>query len=161
MLSLKNIKNFLDMCKKNQIICSAKLNAIVANDKIHEHIENFIKDNPDGLSGATIEKGVHLVKVITNGPAFGHPAGVPFFAFAKNVGQFSVINDLKSGHTQMFDGASLRSVSRVKGRFTINGVVYALKDTMNDMPRYRAVARPEKKSSKQSFRRELAAELAV
>lgn len=126
-------------------ITALKINELVANQKANAVAKVLQKKDPT----AVVERNVYLREVVCRQPAFDHAAGVPFYAFAKNVGKNVILVDVMSGKAKAFTSSSLASITRVKRHFKIGGTVYAVKDTINGHRRYRVVrsgaSKPRKK----------------
>ncbi|MBR2137360.1 MAG: hypothetical protein IJ852_05325 [Alphaproteobacteria bacterium] len=122
--------------KKN--ICEAKLNALIANAKAFKALCEAEESNPDKFSGMTVETGIHLCRLTAREPLFKHKSGNPFYAFVKHVGTVvTVVVDVQSGSVLVVDNDLIASQTEVKGKFTLKGVTYQLKDTMNGFKRYK------------------------
>lgn len=111
-------------------IAVQNLNAYVANQVINQAILE--------AGEQTREKTVHLAKVILReSPTHKLKTNVPLVAFVKNAGDKLAIRVLANGVTVLLNDSHILSVSEVHGDFTINGITYALKDTINGCPRYK------------------------
>ena len=140
---------------RTKFIRPENLNAIVANNKANVGIEVAKQKDPTCLAGATIEQNVQLNKVVLREKAFGTKANRPFYAFSKRAGALTVLVDVNTGKTGLFDDSVIASATQVGEQFEIGGVIYGLKDTLNGQPRYRAVGRVEKPRAKGVLKRAL------
>ena len=111
-------------------ISEVNLNAIIANRCLDKAIE--------AAGEKTNEKSVRLVKVVLR-KTTSHKmkARVPLYAFVKNVGSKLAIKVLTTGVTAIIESSNISSVSEVKGDFSIGGITYGVKDTINGCPRYK------------------------
>lgn len=106
------------------------LNAFVANKEIDE----FIAD----AGASTRMKRVYLAKIILRkSPTHKIPASIPLYAYAKTVGNKLAVKVLTTGVLAILEDSQLASVSEVLGDFSLSGVTYAIKDTVNGFPRYK------------------------
>ena len=142
---------------RKKIIRDENLNSIVANNKANIAIEVAIQHNPTAFCGVMIEPNVQLNKVVLRERAFGNSAGKPFYAFAKRAGEVTILVDVVSGKTAFFDDSAISAAALVNERFTIKGVIYDKKDTLNGCPRYRAVGCVEKPRAKALLKQRLMA----
>ena len=140
---------------RKKTICAENLNAIIANNKANIAIAVAEQNNPACFAGATIDSGVHLNKVVMRDRAFGNRAGRPFYAFVKRAGDITILVDVASGKSALFDDAVISSAKQVNERFEIKGVIYDQKDTVNGFPRYRAVGCVEKPRAKAQLKKAL------
>lgn len=109
-----------------------------------------------------VEENIHLRKVVVRETArkrskklsFGETAPTkskPFFAFVKQAGEVKAVVNVKTGEARVFANEDV--VSEVKltdNRFTIDGVTYAKKDTIDGFARYAQI-----KEAKKSLRKKL------
>lgn len=122
--------------KKN--ICEAKLNGFIAEGKANEALKKMRTTDSEAFKGMTVEKGICLCRVVLRKPLFKQKALKPFYAFIKNVGSIAVVVvDVQSGGAVVVDKDLIVAQTEVKGNFTIKGVTYQLKDTMNGFKRYK------------------------
>ena len=92
----------------------------------------------DGVTGP-------IVLDQTNGDAIRNPA------FVKQAGPVKAIVNIKTGEARVFANEDVISASKVTdGRFTIDGVTYGKKDTLNGFARYAPL-----KEAKKSLRKRL------
>lgn len=137
-------------------ICESKLNALIAYQKCL----NVLAENP-WMAGKVKDLTVHLRKVVLktealpqkqkrnpkDTPAAEHTQ--PFYGFVMHVGKTCIIVSVKSGKADAFKGDDVVSETVVTGRFEIDGIIYAKKDTVNGFVRYTPVAdkahKPRKK----------------
>ena len=124
------MKTGLDFDKNKKVINPMNLVGFVADEKANKVI-SFMS-----LSDAVIETGIRLNKVVLREQAFNTPAGTPFYAFAKAVGELTVLVDVRSGKPIMVDNSVIASMAKVNNEFSIDGVIYGKKDTVNNCPRY-------------------------
>ena len=112
-------------------ISEKNLNSYIANEDINVAVE---------ASGEEItSKGVRLAKIVLrNSPTHKLKANIPMYAFVKNLGNKIVAKFLTNGMIVIFENPNLLSVSEVKGTFSLKGVLYGIKDTINGLPRYEA-----------------------
>ena len=137
-------------------ICAANLNSIVANTKADKCIAAIRIERPDFLTNAEIPTQVQLRKVTLREQAFGIPAGQPLYAFAKQVSKrLIVLVEVRTGKAELFAVSRVASMTPVTDKFTIDGVVYGKKDTMNDCPRYAACGSTRKPRAKALFKKRL------
>lgn len=119
-------------------ICEAKLNGFIANNKAVRALSEIEKKDPKAFEGMTVERGICLCRVMLREPLFKQKAHKPFYAFVKHVGKEVVaIVDVQSGGAVVVDKDLIVAQTEVKGNFTIKGVTYQLKDTMNGFKRYK------------------------
>ena len=113
-----------------KIISVTNLNAFVANNEI---------DCAIAASGSEVkEKSVRLVKmVLRKSPTHKLQKNVPLVAFVKNAGDKVVAKVLTNGVVVVLNNSNISSLCEVKGDFSLNGVIYGVKDTINGFPRYK------------------------
>lgn len=140
---------------KKRFVRPENLNSIVANNKANIAIEVALQNDPTCFAGATIDQNVQLNKVVLREKAFGTKANRPFYAFSKRAGALTVLVDVTSGKTGLFDDSVIASATQVNEQFEIKGVIYGLKDTLNGQPRFRAVGCVEKPRAKGVLKRAL------
>lgn len=143
------------LMNRTKFIRTENLNSIIANNKANIGIEVARQNDPTCFAGATIEPNVQLNKVVLRAKAFGIKANRPFYAFSKRAGALTVLVDVNTGKTRLFDDSVIASATQVGEQFEIGGVIYGLKDTLNDQPRYRAVGRVEKPRAKARLKKDL------
>ncbi len=144
------------MRMKKRIICDANLNSIVANTKADKVIAAIRKERPNFLADARIEGEVKLRKITLREPAFNSPAGKPLYAFVKRASKkLTAIVDVESGKAELLPTSIIDSTVSVTGKFTIGGVDYDLKDTMNGLPRYHACGGGHKSRAKALLKKRL------
>jgi hypothetical protein len=146
---------------KKKIICSSKLNAYVANQKAETVINAFTAENPAKMAGAAVEEKIHLRRVVVRSSARKRSKKLnpgettplnssPFYAFVKQAGPVKVVVNVQTGEARVFANEDVISAVKVhSGKFTINGVTYAKKDTLNGFVRYEPVR--EKRSLRQKL----------
>ncbi len=112
-------------------ISEMNLNAFIANRCLDKTIE--------AAGEKTNETSARLARVVLR-KTTSHKmkARVPLYAFVKNVGSKLAIKVLTTGVTAIVESSNIFSVSEVKGDFSIGGVTYGVKDTINGCPRYKA-----------------------
>jgi len=124
---------------KKRIISDANLNGIVANSKANKVIREFIAEHPNFSADRALESEMKLRKVTLREKLFGVPAGKPRYVFAKRVSKkLTVLVDVATGKTELVASAVVDSTEAVNGKFTVNGISYNIKDTVNGQPRYTA-----------------------
>ena len=122
------------MCKKG--IDLRRVNEHCANEEIKKVLQER------GIEGA--EGQICLVKIaLRYRPAsrerveFKKAANNPFYAFYKPVGKKkAAIYKIATGEVKIVSVASISKVDEVKGKFTIGGVTYGPKDTVNGLRRF-------------------------
>lgn len=114
------------------------------------------------LVDVAVEETIHLRKVVVRQAArkrsgklsFGETIATnsePFYAFVKQAGPVKAIVNIKTGEARVFANEDVISASKVTdGRFTIDGVTYGKKDTLNGFARYAPL-----KEAKKSLRKRL------
>ncbi len=146
----------LSLMRKNKIINSANLNAIVANDKAEKVVKAIRREYPSFLAGNPLDAEIKLRKITLRSEAFGKSAGQPMYAFAKRLSnKLTVLVELESGKAEMFSTSVIDSTENVAGKFTIDGVIYDIKDTVNGCPRYAPCGSERKPRAKAQLRRRL------
>ena len=106
------------------------LNSMVANNVIDEALAKV------GI--ITHCQRVYLVKLILRkSPSHKIKTNVPLYAFAKSVGDKLAVKVLTTGAVAVLDDTHIQMVSEVRGDFTLNGVTYGVKDTINGFRRYK------------------------
>ena len=111
-------------------ISANNLNAMVANNAIDEALGKI------GIK--TRSHRVYLVKIILRkSPTHKVKTGIPLFAFAKSIGDKLAVKFLANGAVAVLEDFNIRMVSEVRGDFTVSGVTYGIKDTINGFPRYK------------------------
>lgn len=141
---------------KKKTICDANLNSLVANAKADKAIKAIRRDYPSFLTDETVATEMQLRKLTMREPHFDVPAGKPLYAFAKRAGKkLTILVELTSGKAEIVPTATIDSTAPVNGKFTIDGVKYELKDTMNGCPRYRACGSEHKSRAKAQLKRQL------
>ena len=137
-------------------ICSENLNSMIANAKADKAIAIIRNEYPNFLVNEIIPTEMQLRKITLREPAFDVPAGKPVYAFAKRVSKkLTALVELTSGKAEIVPTSTIDSNAPVNGKFSINGVIYDLKDTMNGCPRYRACGSEHKARAKGQVRRRL------
>ncbi|MBR1825136.1 MAG: hypothetical protein IJ770_00930 [Alphaproteobacteria bacterium] len=122
---------------KNKTIRVENLNAIVANVKADKLIEEIRQKRPEFLAEAVIPNKMQLRKVTLRERAFETPKGCPIYAFSKQISRrIAILVDIKTGIARLCPVSGIVSDTPVEGKFTIDGVTYKLKDTLNGHPRY-------------------------
>ena len=115
---------------KKKTISVRNLNAFVANKEIDFAIQQ--------AGEQTHERTVRLAKIILrDSPTHKLKANVPMFAFVKNAGDKLAAMVLTNGVTVLLDNSQLLSASEIHGDFSLGGVTYGVKDTVNGYPRYK------------------------
>lgn len=114
------------------------------------------------VADVAVEETIHLRKVVVRQAArkrsgklsFGETIATnsePFYAFVKQAGPVKAIVNIKTGEARVFANEDVISASKVTdGRFTIDGVTYGKKDTLNGFARYAPL-----KEAKKSLRKRL------
>lgn len=111
-------------------ISVTNLNAYVANTQIDSAIT--------AAGEQTHEKTVRLAKIILrSSPTHKLKPSVPMYAFVKNAGDKLAAMVLTNGVTVLLDNSQIASASEIHGDFTLCGVTYGIKDTVNGFPRYK------------------------
>lgn len=123
-------------------IALEKLNEVLVNVKANAAVKDFNASAApnDVIDMDTVDKKVHLAKIVLRAPAVKNQAGVPFYAFIKRAGDKMALVDVISGSAQLVCPSIIASESDVKGKFRINGITYGLKDTVNGYKRYRPLS---------------------
>lgn len=114
------------------------------------------------LVDVAVEETIHLRKVVVLQAArrrskklsFGETIAInsePFYAFVKQAGPVKCVVNIKTGEARIFANEDVISATKVTdGRFTIDGVTYGKKDTLNGFARYAPL-----KEVKKSLRKRL------
>ena len=109
-----------------------------------------------------VEENIHLRKVVVRSAArkrskklnLGETVPTnsePFYAFIKQAGSVKCIVNIKTGEARIFANEDVISSSKVSdGRFTIDGIIYGKKDTLNGFARYEPI-----REAKKSLRKKL------
>ena len=117
------------------MIVNSKLNAAIGKEGVGEN--------------AVVEDNVRIMNVILKrSKAPNVPVGVPLMAFVKNAGGKFAIMDLDTGSVQILEAVDIRSAAVVKGDFSLHGVTYKMKDTINGYKRYRPVIEADRPRQK-------------
>lgn len=111
-------------------ISELNLNALMANQRVNAAIAK--------AGEQTNEKTVRLAKIILrSSPTHKLKTNVPLYAFVKNAGDKVAMQVLTNGVVTLVDNSQVLSLSEVRGDFTINGITYGKKDTVNGVLRYK------------------------
>lgn len=126
----------LKIIKLMKTISETNLNAYIANDEINKAIA--------AADEKTRYKRVHLAKLILRkSPMHKLKINVPLIAFVKQAGDKLAVKVLTMGKVVLLNDTDISSLSEIPGEFTLGGVTYGIKDTINGFPRYK-VKRVEK-----------------
>lgn len=133
------------MTKKT--ICSAKVNAFVANNKMAKAIESYNTANNETITGgnevvvAKVTLGFNKQKgdspKDTKKTDFLHPTGKPFVCFMKQASHDKVvIVGVESGKAEVVNKKELSVKHSGMKSFKVKGVTYKVQDTVNGFPRF-------------------------
>lgn len=108
-----------------------RVNEHCANEKIKKALQ---ERGIEGAEGSPIS----LVKIaLRYRPNSERTANNPFYAFYKPVGKKkAAVYKITTGEVKIVSVASISKIDEVKGTFTIGGVTYGPKDTVNGLRRF-------------------------
>lgn len=128
--SNKQLLIFKNM-KKNQkksVLSLENVNMVCLTSKVND----FVAKN----DLTPTDKKVRLVQLTLRHPVHHLPVNIPFIAAIRKCGEKQVVYALKRSKFAIVDDIDISSETRVSTEFTIDGVRYVQKDTINGYPRF-------------------------
>ena len=115
---------------KNRHIALENVNMLVINEKLSKFIEK--------QGAEATEDKCRLVQMVLRHKIHHFPIDIPFIAAVKNCGEGQVaVFNIKRTKLALISGHSVAAETLVNKSFEINGVEYALADTINGFSRYK------------------------
>ena len=113
---------------KKSVLSLENVNMVCLTSKVNE----FVTKN----DLTPTENRVRLVQLTLRHPVHHLPVNIPFIAAIQKCGEKQVVYSLKRSKFAIVDDIDVSSETRVSTEFTIDGVRYVQKDTINGLARY-------------------------